>query len=274
MSSGDAALDRLIEASLSLPTLQKRSAYRATFLEFVVAKAKGVAFQNPVLNACYLDKAFVSIFTYVQSQRFGAAIELLSKESFDEFESILKRLGGNTNDPESKRRLNELKSLRNLHPCVDLDNSLRIEGMLENPDLPLDSKHPLILPGRHTLTGLIVQYQHEQAGHRGPAYTLMKTRKRVWIIRGISSVKFYITNCGKCALLKAKTVRQLMADLPSCRVTACNKLLKFTGLDYLGPYIFRQNSSDCKAWGLLFTCFCTRCLHVEVVTSLDLYSFS
>ena len=154
-----------------------------------------------------MDKAFVNIVKNIQFQRFGAAIKLLSKESPDEFESILKRLGSKTNDPESKRRLNELKTLRNLRPCVDLDNCLRIEGRLENADLPLDSKHPLILPGRHPLTGLIVQYQHEQAGHGGPAYTLTKTRERFWIIHGISSVKFYIANCGKCALLKAKPVR-------------------------------------------------------------------
>ena len=61
---------------------------------------------------------------------------------------------------------------------MDLNNCLRIEGRLENADLPLDSKHPLILLGRHPLTRLIVQYKHEQAGHGGPAYTLMKTRKR------------------------------------------------------------------------------------------------
>ena len=114
---------------------------------------------------------------------------------------------------------------------MDLDNSLRIEGRLENAGFPLDSKHPLILPGRHPLTGLIVQYQHEQAGHGGPAYTLMKTREHFWIIQGISSVKFYIANCGKCALLKAKPVCQLMADLPSCRVTVCNKPFEFTGLE-------------------------------------------
>ena len=64
-----------------------------------------------------------------------------------------------------------------------------------------------------------------------------------------------------------------MADLPSCRVTVCNKPFKFTGLDYLGPFTFRQNRSECKAWGLLFTCLCTLCLHVELVTSLDLNSF-
>ena len=64
-----------------------------------------------------------------------------------------------------------------------------------------------------------------------------------------------------------------MADLPVCQVTATNKPFKFSGVDYLGPFAFRQNRSDCKAWGLLFTCLCTRCIHVEIVTSLDLDSF-
>ena len=64
-SSGNAALDRLIEASPSLYTLKKRCAYLVVFSEFDVAKAKGVAFQKPVLNACYLDKAFVKIAKHV-----------------------------------------------------------------------------------------------------------------------------------------------------------------------------------------------------------------
>ena len=64
LSSGDAALDRLIEASPSLYTLKKRCAYLAAFSEFVAAKAKEVAFQKPVLNGCYLDKVCVNIVKY------------------------------------------------------------------------------------------------------------------------------------------------------------------------------------------------------------------
>ena len=45
------------------------------------------------------------------------------------------------------------------------------------------------------------------------------------------------------------------------------------GTDFLGPILYRQNRSDCKAWGLLFTCLSTCCLHVEIVTGLDLNEF-
>ena len=44
----------------------------------------------------------------------------------------------------------------------------------------------------------------------------------------------------------------------------------FCDIDYYGPYTYRQNLRDCKAWGLLFTCLCTRRIHVELVTSLGL----
>ena len=152
-------------------------------------------------------------------------------------------------------------------------NLLRVEGRLVNASLPVNTKHPIILPGRHPLTRLIVLNAHERAGHGGPKYTLTKTLKNFWIIHGNSSVKHYIADCGKCAILKAKPISQLRADLPASRVTVCNKPFKFSGIDYLGPNLFRQNRSECKAWGLLFTCLCIRCLHVELVTSLDLDSF-
>ena len=101
-------------------------------------------------------------------------MELLSKESHDEFDSIIKRLYSNAKDPDSSRRLNELKTLRNLRPCVGSDNLLRVEGRLENASLPVNTKYLIILPGRHPLTRLIVLYAHERAGHGGPTYTLTK----------------------------------------------------------------------------------------------------
>ena len=64
-----------------------------------------------------------------------------------------------------------------------------------------------------------------------------------------------------------------MADLPACRVTACNKPFKFCGVNYFGPKLYRQGRNYCKAWDLLFTCMCMRTVHVEIVTSLDLNNF-
>ena len=68
-------------------------------------------------------------------------------------------------------------------------------------------------------------------------------------------------------------MRQILSDLPSFRVTRANKPFHISGTDFLGPIMYRQGRSDCKAWGLLFTSLSTRCLHVEIVTGLDLNNF-
>ena len=127
---------------------------------------------------------------------------------------MLKKLQSNVNSAEQRRKINKLKTLHNLRPCVDAEFMLRVEGRLENAELPIDTRHPFILPSRHALTRLIIMNEHTLAGHAGPSYTLMQTRQRFWVIFGNGSVKFYISECAECALQKAKPIRQLMADLP------------------------------------------------------------
>ena len=261
------SLENLIKTAPNLYTLKKRVAYLIAFKEYFVAKFKKRAeFKKPILNALYLDRALMEAVRYVQFLSFGAAIRLLREDSPDNFDQMLKKLYSNANGADQMRKINELKTLRNLRPCVDTDMMLRVEGRLENAELPIDTKHPFILPSRHALTRLIILNEHSQAGHVGPAYTLMLSRQRFWIIFGIGSVKHYIAECGECALRKAKP----MADLASFRVTIANKPFQICGTDFLGPILYRQNRSECKAWALLFTCLSTRCLHVEIVTGLDL----
>ena len=132
-------------------------------------------------------------------------------------------------------------------PCIGQDLLLRVDGRLENADLPVDTKHTIILPGRHPITRLIVLLEHCKSGHAGPAHTLIKTRQCFWIIHGIGNVKYFLNNCGKCALLKAKPVRQLMSDLPVRQLTVTNKPFKFSSLDYFRPYSFRKGRSTRKA---------------------------
>ena len=198
---------------------------------------------------------------------------MLKKESPDDFDSVLKRLSDRATSAEEISRIAELKSLRSLRPCVDANSMLRIDGRLENAELPLDPRHPLIMPSKHALTRFIVPYEHVEAGHARPSYSLMRTRQQFWIINGISSVKSILSNCSECARRKATPIRQLMADLPTCHVTATYKPYKFCDIDYFEPYTYRKNRSDCKAWGLLFISLCTLGIHVELVTSLDIASF-
>ena len=165
----------------------------------------------------------LTVIRYVQHRCFGAAVKLLKRNSPDASESILKKSSDSANSADDLKRISELKTLRSLRPCVDADLALRVDGRLENAELPSDAIHRLILPSRHAFTKLIILHEHLEAEHASSSYTLAKTRQRFWIINGISSVKYFFSHCSVCARNRAAPVRQIMADLTVCHVTACNK---------------------------------------------------
>ena len=101
-------MDPLIEISPDLYVLKKRAAYLVAFKQFLVAKAKKIkSFVKPNLNAHILDKAFMDIVNYVQYNRFGAAVDLLKKESPDAFDPIFKRLSDRATIAEEMSRISE-----------------------------------------------------------------------------------------------------------------------------------------------------------------------
>ena len=141
--------------SADLYTLKKRLTYLIAFKQYIIAKVKHKEFCRPPLTADVFEKSFVDVIWYVQNSCFGVVIELLKQKSSDAFVSILKKLTDNAVNSDDLRRISELKSLRDFRPCVDDRQMLRVDGRLENSELPVDSKHPLILPGSHALRGLL-----------------------------------------------------------------------------------------------------------------------
>ena len=186
--------------SPDLYTLKKRVAYIRAFTQYFIAKMHKTLFVKPTLDANFLDKALLDLIFYVQRNRFGAAVEILKKETSGAFEAIVKKLSDKATNTTEMNLISEVKSLRNLRPCVDSNSMFRVESRLENSELTVDVKHPLILPGNHPLTRLVILDKHVKAGHAGPAYTLMETRQRFWIIHGISNVKRILSECSKCAV--------------------------------------------------------------------------
>ena len=64
-----------------------------------------------------------------------------------------------------------------------------------------------------------------------------------------------------------------MADLPPERVTFKRFPFSFTGIDLFGIFYVKVGRATCKRYGVMFTCFQTRAVHIEVVHSLDADSF-
>ena len=112
-------LDQLVESSPNLYSLKKRIAYLTAFKEYFIAvKVKKKEFIKPVLDASYLDKAFINVVSYIQNVCFGSAVEFLKENSPDEFDVLLKKPSSKTNAVKEMHLLNELKALCKLRPCV------------------------------------------------------------------------------------------------------------------------------------------------------------
>lgn len=71
--------------------------------------------------------------------------EVQTKTFLDEIECI--RLN---------KRLSKESKITNLDPFVDDHGLLRVGGRLRNARLPTDERHPVIIPGKHHISLLLV----------------------------------------------------------------------------------------------------------------------
>lgn len=174
----------------------------------------------------------------------------------------------------SNRRLKSpfMKVLLACNPFI-LNGILRVGGRLEHSDLPIDQKHPMILPPHHHVTRLIVEMCHRDAGHSGTLHVLATVREKYWILRGQSAVGKILRECISCRQRSARVGEQWMADLPRSRVMAGHRPFHSTFVDYFGPIKVKLGRSEHKRYGCIFTCMATRAIHLEAVESLDTSAF-
>ena len=65
---------------------------------------------------------------------------------------------------------------------------MRMDGRLQNVDLPPNSKHPIIFPSRRPVTDMIIRRYHEQEGHCGTSNVLNEIRRKYWILNERAAV--------------------------------------------------------------------------------------
>uniref|UniRef100_A0A914PCQ8 Integrase catalytic domain-containing protein n=1 Tax=Panagrolaimus davidi TaxID=227884 RepID=A0A914PCQ8_9BILA len=151
----------------------------------------------------------------------------------------------------------------------DEDNLYRINCRFDNSELI--NPHPIFLPKHSPLVKLIVQNIHEKLHHAGTPHTLSKVREEYWIPAGREMVKQIVGKCKSCKYWKGKSFAlPHMPSLPSNRVNV-SKPFQNVGIDYCGP--FKIKGTKEKAWICLFTCFTTRLIHLEPVTSMTTQDF-
>ncbi|XP_063909631.1 uncharacterized protein LOC135127182 [Zophobas morio] len=130
--------------------------------------------------------------------------------------------------------------LRKLFPFLDAMGIVRVGGRLRHSALPLDAKHPLLLPQKAHLSALICDYYHLYACHAGPRSVQTLIQQKFWIISIRSLLRQRIFRCIRCFKFKSKPVFPFMADLPPARVQP-SKPFSSVGIDFAGPFTVRES---------------------------------
>ena len=96
-----------------------------------------------------------------------------------------------------------------------------------------------------------------------------------WIVKGAGTVRKVLEACLLCKRRSVSFGVQYMADLPLCRVTSDNAPFYFTdtGIHFFGPIMVKQNRSQVKRYGCVFTCLTMRAVHLEVGFFLETDAF-
>ncbi|KAA8592103.1 hypothetical protein FQN60_017558, partial [Etheostoma spectabile] len=153
------------------------------------------------------------------------------------------------------------------------DGVMRVGGRLRRASAPLDLRHPIILPRDGVVTRLVLAYYHKKTHHQGRGQTLNELRANgYWIIGGSKAVAQHIRQCVPCRRARRPAEEQRMADLPPDRVDP-SPPFTYCGMDCFGPFYTKQGRKEHKRYGLLFTCLCSRAVHIEMLEDMTTDAF-
>ena len=181
------------------------------------------------VDDCHKLKTDHSTSLYLLSTELATSesywISLIQHEAFAiDFESLTE-----------SQPLTKSCRLFSLHPFIDQSGLLRVGGRGQNAQMSFSVKHPVILPGKHPLTSVIIASEHNQLMPAGPT-----------LLTALLSRRYHITNCRKivcsithkCVICRRSTIRptpQLQGQLPAERITP-DTVFERVGLDYADPF--------------------------------------
>ena len=241
----------------SLTQLLRISAYVLSFIRNLRAKLSGNANQVvQELSATEVKQAEWYWIKTIQANSFEDEIKFLTKKS----------------------QLSPPPRVKQFGLYLDDVGILRCKGRLNNADLPITSKNPVLLPSKNDFVNLMIKDVHYRIKHSGVRDTLTTLRESYWILRGREATKRIIKQCIICRKFHGVPFKpQPTPDLPDMRVADAPPFI-FTVLDFTWPlYITSskegQSNEIAQTYICLYTCASTRAIHLELLRDLSVKSF-
>ncbi|XP_071479632.1 uncharacterized protein [Diadema antillarum] len=205
-----------------------------------------------------MQAAEAKIVGFAQSETFPCEIEGLQNEG-----SIQTASKG-----ERKTRVKRASPIYRLDPELD-EGLLRVGGRLSRGSLPMNVKHPVILPKKSHVSKLILEHIHKMSGHSGRNYVLARLHQNYWMPSANSAVRKITGSCIQFRRNRAKVLQQKMADLPADRIKPDDPPFTRVGVDFFGPLDVKRGRTVVKRYGVMFTCLAVRAVHIEKADSLN-----
>ena len=177
----------------------------------------------------------------------------------------------------TKKEMNQFKIALGAYKDVN-DGLIKLKGRLENADISINSKFPIVIPKSSYIGDLIISDAHQDVLHYGMKDTLNHVRAEYWLIQGRARVRKVLSKCFLCRKYEGKLVQKVpAASLPDYRVQCCEPFT-FTGCDYAGPlHVYPtpsiKDASLQKVHIVIFTCANSRAVHLDVVPDTTCAAF-
>ncbi|XP_055633232.1 uncharacterized protein LOC129773618 [Toxorhynchites rutilus septentrionalis] len=147
---------------------------------------------------------------------------------------------------------------------------IRIGGRLGQSTRHEDFKHPILLPGSHYLSTLLLLSYHQKLLHAAAQLMINTILIRYWLLGGRAVARQIVHKCVICVSARPKLIEQFMSKLPTARVTAARPFSK-VGIDFWGPIHVQprhRRDAPIKTYVAVFVRFTTKVVHLENVANL------
>ncbi|KAL4083557.1 hypothetical protein QTP88_028873 [Uroleucon formosanum] len=228
-----------------------------------------VAYMHRFIDTCRRRCAELNPPVFLRKAELDRAAQVLAADSQRVyFAELLRELSAGN-------RISS-RPLARLSPFVDPVGVLRVGGRLRHSTLNYDCKHPILLHKRSHFSLLLCRRWHRATCHAGPRVLVTLISRQFWVVSLRSVLHSVISTCVVCVRHDAKPLQPYMADLPDTRVQQ-RRPFERVGVDYAGPLQMRElslrKSRVVKIYVSVFVCFCTKAVHLEVVTDLSTDAF-
>ena len=177
---------------------------------------------------------------------------------------------------ENGKQLYHKSKLLSLQPFLDELGLMRLGGRMRHSKMSFAKRHPVILPGQHAVTKLVVRTEHLRLLHAGPTLTTASLSQRYHILSSRRVVRSITRSCVTCRRYSGRPQSQLLGQLPPERVTP-GSVFQCVGVDYAGPVLIKGGSTRkpvvVRAYVSVFVSFNVKAVHLEPVSELTSAAF-